>query len=319
MITQDKKQEIAAEAKKYMTEADLSIEDMSELSGVNKSYLQQILQGKTVYYNGAEISEIHFVRLSQVLDVDLDSTYWKKRNTPQFMEMFYRLKTAKEMPIRGMIIGETGCGKTFTLSRFRKMYPKKTYVVTLTGQHRVADVLKDVCRVIRADYKTSNTACIRSIAHRINNVADMSNIVLIAFDEAENATVGVLRAVKSIYDAVKGYCSIVMVGTPQLLSRLDMLEKKNSTGIPQFCSRFRSGIVHLEPIEKIDAETKEYRTFDEFFADDIADLSLQALLRELCKDYRMLNEYLVPAKKKAEEMGRKLDCELFKTLYKITV
>lgn len=319
MITQEKKQEIAAEAKKYMTEADLSIEDMSELSGVNKSYLQQILQGKTVYYNGAEISEIHFVRLSQVLDVDLDSKYWKKRNTPQFMEMFYRLKTAKEMPIRGMIIGETGCGKTFTLSRFRKMHPKKTYVVTLTGQHRVADMLKDVCRAIRADYKTSNTACIRSIAQRINNVADMNNIVLIAFDEAENATVGVLRAIKSIYDAVKGYCSIMMVGTPQLLSRLDMLERKNSTGIPQFCSRFRSGVVYLEPIEKIDSDTKEYRTFDEFFSDDVEDLSLQALLRDLCKDYRMLNEYLVPAKKRAEEMGLPLDCELFKTLYKITV
>jgi len=318
MITLEQKQSIAEEANKYINESGLSLEDLSEISGVGKSYLQQILKGETTYYNGAEIGEMHFVRLSQALEIDLDSKYWKKRNTEQFKEMFFRLKTAKEMPIRGMIIGETGCGKTFTLSKFKKMFPKKTFVITLTGQHRVPDMLKDVCRAIRADYKTSNTACIRSISKRISDIADLQNIVLIAFDEAENATVGVLRAIKSIYDAVKTYCSILMVGTKQLETRLAFLEKKNSTGIPQFCSRFRSGVVYLEPIEKIDTKTKEYVTFNEFF-DDIHDVQLQALLRDLCKDYRMLNEYIVPAKKKAEELKCELTYEFFVTLYKLSV
>jgi len=318
MLTLQKKQEISQELNRYMADSDLSIADLSEFSGVNKSYLQQILQGKKEYYNGAEISDIHFIRLAQVLDIDLDSQYWKKQNTAQFKEMFYRLSEAKKMPIRGMIIGETGCGKSFTLARFKKMNPKKTFVITLSGQHRVADLLKDVCRVIRAEYRTSNTACIRNIAARISNIADMNNIVLLAFDEAENATVGVLRAIKTLYDAVRDYCSILMVGTSQLESRLTMLEKKNSTGIPQFCSRFRTATVYLEPIEKINKQTKDYETFSEFF-DDIPDLSLQALLRDLCKDYRMLNDYLVPAKKKAEELKTPLTCEFFKTIWKITV
>lgn len=318
MITSAQKQQIVAECQKYMVEAELSIADLSEYAGVNKSYLQQILKGNEEYYNGAEISDIHFVRLAQVMDIDIDSQYWKKRNTAQFKEMFYRLTEAKKMPVRGMIIGETGCGKSFTLARFKKMHPKKTFVVTLSGQHRVADMLRDVCTAIRAEYKTSNTACIRSIAARISNIADMKNIVLIAFDEAENATVGVLRAIKSIYDAVYSYCSILMVGTSQLETRLAALEKKNSTGIPQFCSRFRSATVYLEPIEQINNKTKEYETFNEFF-EDIQDLALQALLRDRCRDYRMLNEYLVPALKKSEELKIPLTCEFFKTLYKITV
>lgn len=319
MITAEKKQEIVAEAIKYMTEAEISLEDLSEISGVNKSYLQQMLKGNTEYYNGAEISDMHFVRLAQALDIDLDSEFWKKRNTPQFKEMFFRLKTAKKMPIHSMIIGQTGCGKTFTLSRFKKMNAKKTYVITLTGQHRVPDMLKDVCKAIRCEYKTSNTACIRNIAKRINNLADLDNMVLLAFDEAENATVGVIRAIKSIYDAVKSYCSIVMVGTNQLETRLALLEKKNSTGIPQFCSRFRSGVVYLEPIEKMSADKKEYLTFDEFFQDDITDPMLQTLLRNICKDYRMLNEYIVPAKKKAKEMGIPMTFDFFVTLYKINL
>ena len=144
-------------------------------------------------------------------------------------------------------------------------------------------------------------------------------MVLLAFDEAENATVGVIRAIKSLYDAVKSYCSIVMIGTDQLETRLALLEKKNSTGIPQFCSRFRSGVVYLEPIEKMSADKKEYLTFEEFFKDDIIEPMLQTLLRSICKDYRMLNWYVVNAKKKAKELGVPLTFDFFVTLNKINL
>ena len=69
MLTLQKKQEISQELNRYMADSDLSIADLSEFSGVNKSYLQQILQGKKEYYNADDNNRCAYSTIKPYLPI----------------------------------------------------------------------------------------------------------------------------------------------------------------------------------------------------------------------------------------------------------
>jgi type II secretory pathway predicted ATPase ExeA len=49
---------------------------------------------------------------------------------------------------------------------------------------------------------------------------------IVIFDEAENLEISVLKMIKALFDALKDYCSLVMIGTPQLLEKLTNKKSK---------------------------------------------------------------------------------------------
>lgn len=292
------------------------VNQLARMSGVNPGYLSRMLAGELTYDNGATIGVVQWSKLAKAIDFEIDKSLWPKRNTTQFVAIIARLNDTKQSNIKGMIIGESGCGKTYAFERFKIANPINTISITLSELTSVRSFLDDLCQALEVERKASRVGCLQAIANKIRNIDTTENNLRLVFDETENAKAPVLRAIKAVYDAVKDYCSIVLLGTPQLNTNLERMKKRNDVGIPQFISRFKANTVFLDNIKNIDPKTKEDKTFEEFLA-DIKDEGLKALLRGLCDDYRILHDYLVPAIEKAEVAGVPLTEEFFRIIYNI--
>jgi|WetSurMetagenome_2_1015567.scaffolds.fasta_scaffold00268_26 DNA transposition AAA+ family ATPase len=318
------KLEISKAANRYAVERGWAgekkggVNQLSRLSGVSSGYLSRMLSGDLNYDNGAIIGTVQWNKLAKAIDFETDKVIWPKRNTPQFIATISRLKEAKQNNIKGMIIGESGCGKTYAFERFKVVNPVNTKAITLSVLHNVRSLLDEICQAFDVERKASKVTCLKAIAGKIRNIDTTENGLLIVFDEAENASVPVLRTIKALYDQVKDYCSIILIGTPQLIRNLERMKKRDAIGIPQFVSRFKANTVYLNDIRRIDPKTNDDHTFEEFFV-DIKDEGLKALIRGVCEDYRMLHDYLVPAFEKAEVMNTPLDEKFFRMINGLTL
>jgi len=131
----------------------------------------------------------------------------------------------------------------------------------------------------------------------------------VCIDEAENLTHGMIGLSKAIYDAIIKYSGFVMIGTQELLDKLDTLERYGKEGIPQFRRRTKAGTVILSAINRQD-------DFAAFLA-DVQDADLRKFLTALCANYGELHDYLEPALRSAAEDGVVLTDQYFKTMYNI--
>jgi hypothetical protein len=121
---------------------------------------------------------------------------------------------------------------------------------------------------------------------------------MLILDESENMKLNVLCAMKELYDNLNGVCSLVMLGTDQLLIKLDRMRKKNKTGIPQLYRRIKFGIRMLQPID---------RSFKHFLKTiGIDDPAIVRFLRENCENYGELHDVLVPSMREAERTNELL-------------
>jgi hypothetical protein len=118
---------------------------------------------------------------------------------------------------------------------------------------------------------------------------------MIAFDEAEYMKQPTLCSMKELYDELYGICAIVIIGTEQLLSNIEIMRKKAKTGIPQFYRRIKFGIVNLPMIN---------REFNDFL--NGVEPKLKTFLQENCDNYGELHDVLVPAMREADRLGEPL-------------
>jgi type II secretory pathway predicted ATPase ExeA len=133
---------------------------------------------------------------------------------------------------------------------------------------------------------------------------------VVIIDEAENLQKPAIKMMKSLYDSIKDYCSIVLIGTDQLTNKLDALSEKNEDGIPQFCRRFKAGKRNMPPIRK----EKMFQPFLE----KIEDEELRRTLLGQCNNYGELNDFLEPAMREADMFGVELTVEFFCNKYGLT-
>src|SRR5690606_24446884 len=114
-----------------------------------------------------------------------------------------------------------------------------------------------------------------------------------------------------MYDGIVNHASIMLIGTPELIDKMERLKRKEKDGMPQFCRRFKAGTWTLPSIDK-QAE------FSKFFASvGIQDKGLRNLLYQVADNYGELHDYLEPALKKADQMGEELTEELFRLIYRM--
>jgi DNA transposition AAA+ family ATPase len=237
----------------------------------------------------------------------------------QFKEMFNALELSKGEGKTAMIIAPTGYTKTFSIDKFCQQYPEHTYRVTVSSLYKLPDIINELTELVGVDYG-SITGRIQAYSLKVRMDAIVKKLIevneaggnpIIIFDEGENLEIAVLKMLKALYDALKDYCSIVLIGTEQLLTKLLNLKKRNRDAIPQLYSRFKMGQISLSPIVK-------HRDFKPFFDTYIPnETGLQKLLIEKCDNYRELRDALEPALKKAALQGQPLTEKLFRIIHKI--
>lgn len=308
-MTKEIKDSVIEAARVYMAEKGISQNELQGRSGV--SYLSGMMNGVYTYRNSrsgetANIADKWFQKLADHIGHKIQKDYWPTVLTTQFKTIVAELKGAKEDARVRMIIGETGCGKSYAIDRFRQNNPKGTYVITCSGQSSATSLIRRILSALRMDCKGDNDFLLDRISAELRNQQLAGNAPILILDEAENLRLRTFQAIKTIYDYLKGHCGIVLIGTDQLMDTLERLCRRNEKGIPQFYSRFKSGERRLRPID---------RTYSEFLEPLNLVPGLKSLLLDICMDYRTLADYMEPALRKADDKEAPLTEEFFRIIH----
>ncbi len=298
------KKEIVTAALEYMRDKNLKQEDLASSSGVNPSYLSAMLRGEESYgsKNAKEktlIKDKWFEVLARAVGYSVDVDYWPIVPTDQYTQAISAMEDAKIYGMTKTVIGESGCGKTISVERFKAVYPKNTYVVTVSKLHKVRDVIVDLCGRLGIEAPRGNVAALRMISATIEKLFNAGERPVVIFDEAENLSLSTLGLMKAVYDALcrNRHCGMVFIGTRELLDKLDKMKARKKEGVAQFYRRIKAGVVILDAINP--------ESFNLFFA-QVEDEGLKKYLKGMCENYGVLHDYLEPALRASEGDGEAL-------------
>lgn len=310
----EQKLQIVEAAKRYADEHGLSQNDLAKKADVSAKYVSDMFNGKTfTVANSAtgktvEIADKYYLKLAEYVGVSVKKEYWKTVVTPQMQRILVSLQVAKENGETNLIIGETGCGKSYVCDIFRRKYPADTYIVTVSQTDNITDLIEKIITALKINVEArTRTGRLNAAMRYLKEKRDNGMEPQIIFDESEYMKQAALCAMKSLYDNLHKVCSIVLVGTDQLLTNIETLKRRNKNGIPQFYRRVKFGVRRLEPID---------RRFPGFL-DDIGDRAIVSFLRENCDNYGELHDVLVPAKREADLTGEPLTVDFIKTVLNI--
>lgn len=304
------KQTIADKCRQYMEQNSLTQSDLANKAGVRKEYLTHMLRedsdftfpsskGKSVV-----IADKYFRKLADFIGHSMVQTYWENQATPQLLNIVANLQDAKTFGATNLIIGETGSGKTHCINLFLRKNPADTFVVTVGSTDNLADLIDKIIDQLKIVTGKTKSKKLRDIANKLRSLKEDGYSPQLIFDEAEYMKQPALCSMKELYDHLNKYCSLVLVGTDQLLGNLDSLRKKNKPGIPQFYRRIKFGIRQLPSID---------RSFQLFLTNDLS-LEVKKFLRKICDNYGELHDVLVPVRREAARTGSEINVPFIRTV-----
>ncbi len=311
-MEQSTKREIVNALTAYMAEHNLSQSDIATKAGVRKEYINIILKSDSnfMYDAGGKqgfIPAKHFVKLAEYCDYKTEKVYWETQPTEQFTSILANLANAKEHATSLTLIGQTGCGKSHTTSLFAKKHPHDTFIVTAGSSDSLGDLIEKIIDALKLNVGKSKSTRLRWIAFKMQELKRDGHKPMLVIDEAEYLRQPALCAMKELYDNLHEYCSLVFIGTDQLVANIEKLRRRNRSGIPQFHRRIKFGLRILPTID---------RKFT-LFTSDIEDKKVKDFLLQNCDNYGELHDVLVTAGRESERLNEPLTIELIRKVLNI--
>lgn len=296
----------------YLAEHQLTASSLSTKSGVNASVISAIRSGRSSIAAGngkeVEIAPKYYEILAETVGFQLQKNYWETKPTPQLGRILATLQDAKEFGYTNVIIGSTGCGKTFGVDVFSRKNPHDVYVITVGSNDTIGDLIDKLIEAVRpSSLAKTKSKKIKEVCNRLRIDKFSGKKPLIIFDESEYMRLNALCSMKELYDNLNGVCGIVLIGTHQLTNNIEKLRKRNKEGIPQLYRRIKFGIRYLPDID---------RTFADFITE--TDNRLVKFLRQNCENYGELHDILVPARRESDRTGEPLTESFVRTVFNIT-
>lgn len=300
------KKEIVKALVDYMAEHNMTQTDVAARSKVRKEYVSIILKPDSnfMYDAGGSqgfISAKYFNALADLCGYKTEKVYWQTQPTDQTNAILANLKDARENHLTITLVGETGSGKSYTASLFASKNPLDTFIITAGSSDTLNDLIDKIVDELNV-HSTGNSKStkLRWIARKMEMLKNYGHKPMLIIDEAEFLKQAALCAMKELYDNLNEFCSIVFIGTDQLVDNIERLKRRNKAGIPQFHRRIKFGLRTLPNID---------RSF-KLFISDIEDGELKKFILRNCGNYGELHDVIVPATREADRLQQPLTMEL---------
>lgn len=239
---------------------------------------------------------------------------WQDVPTLQSKEILAELTDAKNNKAAKLIISDTGLGKTNTIKLFKQAHSAGTFVITVGDSYKLGDVLDALLEQLDINsYRVSTTvrAKMQLIVDKLKELSASLKCVII-IDEAENLKPNSLRMMKELYDHVIENCSLVLIGTEQILETIHNRRRRNRTGVPQLWRRFKAGTRYVSSLKK----DRDFAPFFKLYIPE--EIGLQKLLIQYAENYGELHDYLEPVLRFAAAKDKPITEELFRIIHKIS-
>lgn len=301
----------------FLTGQNMTQNVFSEKCGVNGLYLKGIRSGDHTYVNSKEavtpVADKWYYKIADYIGYKINKTYWDTKPTDQMIRIAATLEDARTYGYTNVIIGETGCGKTYMCQLFQKKYIQDVFMIKIGRNDNVGDVLDKTIEALNipdnkhekvkgSGQTRSKSLKIRKIIKYLHKLRLDGFQPTVIWDESEYMNLAALCAVKEFFDDLKGVAALILIGTDQLLDNLKTLTDSNKQGMPQFYSRLKFGIRELREID---------RKFP-LFLSDIDDKEVQKFIKTNCNNYREVHDVLVPSKREADRLGEELSVGLIR-------
>lgn len=298
-MNNETKQEISNRAKHYMFSNDRSFQYLATATAVAEQDIRNILGG-----NFEGIATASFIMLANYTGYKLDE-YWHTQRTRQFPEIIDALEMAKSTSGVRTIIGPTGIGKTFAVDKFVNKHSAHTYKITVSSLDRIEDILNKILALLGQEYRSSRSNKLRRVEAELHQVKRHGNTPTVIIDEAENLNQPALKMIKGLYDALVPHVGLVLIGTEDLVAKLERMKNKGEDGMPQLWRRLKATVVRVS----------HYRDFKLFYDKYNVEAGLRKLLDKICDNYGELHDYLEPALREADRRKEPLTEDLFRIIY----
>lgn len=304
-----KRIEIMHALQDYIKGHGISQEMFAAQIGVNVSYINTLMNDRMVV-GTTQIGDKYYVKIADAIGMisECDQS-WRHVDSVQYELILEELIDAKTRGMDKIIVGDTGCGKSYTVGQFFRLRPDYTYRVTVSNEHLLRHILNELGDTMNIKHNSDIVTKMNQIGRFMRKLKLERKQPIIIIDEAENLKPRALKAIKALYDRLDGYCPIVLIGTSHLTRMIDTLREKDEPGIPQLYRRFKAGIREIKSINK---DTM----FDPFLS-IVEDDNVRDMIHNLADNYGEINRYVEPAIRESRAMGVPLDERFFRMLNKI--
>ena len=294
-MTTETKNKIVDALENYLTVHKMSAKQFVDKTNINEAYISN-MRNRSFMVGKTAIKANWFEAVANAVGYELQKNYWKTQMTPQTTAMLAILEDAKAFGSTNVIIAETGSGKTYTSELFAKVNPQHLFIVKVGASDNLSDLIDKILEVAKIPTAKTKSKNINAIVNHFRKLKFEGQKPMIIFDECEYMKQPTLCMMKELYDGLIKNCSIILVGTDELLDKLDKMRKRKKEGIRQFYRRLKFTIRILPSID----------TSFKHFLNDIEDKKLRAFLQRNCDNYGELHDALVPAMREADRTGEPL-------------
>jgi hypothetical protein len=208
-LTQIQKTEIIPEAiSRYFKEHNANQVSLADLAGIDKAYVNQIAQGKT-HIGTTAIKDKYYQAVAVALGLKLTPEYWQHFNTYNFQQAIVALEKAKAKKERVGIDGDTGLGKSYVASMFKRRYPKEVILVKCSGIENSKEFAVNFALAVGADTIGTKGKLIKNACAKIRQ---MDGNVIVIIDEFENSKAGNIPTIKAIADELEHHAAVAVIG-----------------------------------------------------------------------------------------------------------
>ncbi|HMI03055.1 MAG TPA: ATP-binding protein [Pedobacter sp.] len=305
MLTQDQKTGIIEALETFMELHNFSQADISLKADVNASYLIPMRKGKSTVTMGAKeigISDMYFSRIANLIGFELEEKLITTKATPQLTFIISKLKDCMDHSEAGVLIGQTGAGKTFALDAFKKKFPAEVFSVKVGASDNLGDLLQKIADELKLDYwKGSKSVKIGLIWRELKRRNEKGLKPMLVFDESEYMKQTALCAFKELYDLLLNICPLVMLGTEELTENMTRLIRRKKAGVSQLMRRIKFKTHYIPEVD----------TRFTLFLDGV-DAELKKWLQANCANYGELTDVLNPCLREVKRLGQPLTLEFVK-------